>query len=76
LLARVYSYDALGSFIAIPLGEVSAGPVARLIGTGPALLGAAGIVLVAVAGTLLSRQVRTLEHQPGQAAEEGTPQLA
>ncbi len=64
-LARVYSYDALGSFIAIPLGEVSAGPVAQLIGTGPALLGAAGIVLVAVGGTLLSRQVRTLEHRPG-----------
>jgi hypothetical protein len=60
----VYSYDALGSFLAIPLGEVSAGPVARAIGTGPALLGAAGIVAVAVAGTLLSRQVRTLEHGP------------
>jgi MFS family permease len=75
-LARVYSYDALGSFVAIPLGQVTAGPVAQLVGTGPALLGAAGIVLVAIGGTLLSRQVRTLEHRPDQAAEEGTPQLA
>lgn len=64
-LARVYSYDALGSFIAIPLGEMSAGPVANLIGTGPALLGAAGIILLSVGATLLSRDVRNLEHRPG-----------
>jgi MFS family permease len=64
-LARVYSYDALGSFVAIPLGEVSAGPVAKLIGTGPALLGAVGIIVLSVGGALLSRQVRDLEHRPG-----------
>jgi MFS family permease len=64
-LARVYSYDALGSFIAIPLGQVAAGPVAQVIGTRTALLGAAGIVLLAIGGTLLSRQVRTLEHGAG-----------
>jgi MFS family permease len=64
-LARVYSYDALGSFIAIPLGQVAAGPVAQVTGTRTALLGAAGIVLLAIGGTLLSRQVRTLEHGAG-----------
>jgi hypothetical protein len=63
-LARVYSYDALGSFLAIPLGEVAAGPAANAFGTPPALLGAAGIVGLSAAGTLLSRQVRTLEHRP------------
>jgi MFS family permease len=63
-LARVYSYDALGSFIAIPLGEVAAGPVAGLVGTRTALLGAAGIILAAVGAALLSRDVRTLEHRP------------
>ena len=28
-LARVYSYDMLGSFVAIPIGQVAAGPVAE-----------------------------------------------
>ena len=28
-LARVYSYDMLGSFVAIPLGQVVAGPLAE-----------------------------------------------
>jgi MFS family permease len=63
-LARVYSYDALGSFVAIPLGEVAAGPVAHAVGTGPALLGAAGLVALAVLASLLSRDVRRLEHRP------------
>jgi len=63
-LARVYSYDALGSFVAIPIGQVAAGPIAEAIGTGPALLGAAGVVALAVVGMLASRQVRTLEHRP------------
>jgi MFS family permease len=61
-LARVYSYDALGSFIAIPAGEMAAGPIAALVGTRVALLGAAAIILLSVGGTLLSREVRSLEH--------------
>jgi MFS family permease len=72
-LARVYSYDMLGSFIAIPLGEVLAGPVAHAFGTGPALLGAAGIVVLTVVGMLASRDVRTLEQRP---AGEPAPQAA
>ena len=61
-LARVYSYDALGSFIAIPAGEVAAGPVAEAVGLGPALVGAAGIVLVCTLAAVLNRSVRTLRH--------------
>jgi predicted MFS family arabinose efflux permease len=68
-LARVYSYDALGSFLAIPLGEVAAGPAAKAFGTTAALLCAAGIMGLSVAGTLLSRDVRTLEHRPAGQAE-------
>jgi predicted MFS family arabinose efflux permease len=63
-LARVYSYDILGSFVAIPLGEVAAGPAAHALGTEPALLVAAGIVLLAVIGMLASRDVRTLKNRP------------
>jgi predicted MFS family arabinose efflux permease len=64
VLARVYSYDALGSFIAIPLGQVLAGPAALAWGPRPALLAAAAIVLLAVGGMLLSRDVRTLPAIP------------
>lgn len=62
-LARVYSYDALGSFIAIPIGETLIGPVAAAVGTAPTLVGAAGLVVVATLAALSSRSVRTLEHR-------------
>lgn len=61
-LARVYSYDMLGSFVAMPVGQVAAGPVALAIGTAPALLIGAGIMALAVGGMLASRDVRRLEH--------------
>jgi MFS family permease len=61
-LARVYSYDALGSFLAIPIGQVAAGPIADHVGARAALLGAAGLIVVAVVGMLLNTDVRTLEH--------------
>ncbi|MPZ27875.1 MAG: MFS transporter [Micromonosporaceae bacterium] len=63
-LARVYSYDALGSFVAIPAGQVSAGPTALAIGTDPTLLAGAGILALAVVGMLASREVRGLAHHP------------
>jgi MFS family permease len=63
-LARVYSYDALGSFLAIPIGQVAAGPAAAAIGTRPALIGAAGIVALSVGAMVASREVRTLRHLP------------
>ncbi|MEQ4300776.1 MFS transporter [Plantactinospora sp. B6F1] len=62
-LARVYSYDALGSFLAIPLGQMAIGPVAEAIGSKPTLLVAAGIVLVAVLGMLADPGVRRLSAQ-------------
>jgi hypothetical protein len=69
VLARVSSYDALGSFIAIPLGEVAAGPVSHAIGTCGALVGASALILVAALGALASRSVRTLANQDEPAAE-------
>lgn len=63
-LARVYSYDALGSFVAIPAGQVAAGPLADAVGTRTALLLAAGVAALSVAGMLTSRSVRGLVHRP------------
>jgi MFS family permease len=45
--SRVSSYDALGSFVLIPLGTAVVGPIAGLVGVRPTLLGA-GIVVQAM----------------------------
>jgi MFS family permease len=77
-LARVYSFDAVGSFIAIPLGQVAAGPAALAWGAEPTLLAGALITLLAVAGMLLSRDVRTLPSGPSpepERAESPTREL-
>jgi Major Facilitator Superfamily len=60
VLARVNSYDALGSFVFIPLGLTIAGPIAASVGTSTALWGATCVTLVTVLTPLLSRDVRTL----------------
>ncbi|MFI1195105.1 MFS transporter [Micromonospora sp. NPDC020750] len=59
-LARVYSYDMLGSWVAIPLGQVAVGPVAGAIGTRETLLILAALVVLSVVGMLASRDVRRL----------------
>jgi MFS family permease len=62
-LARVYSYDMVGSFLAIPVGQVAVGPVADAVGVRPTMIGAAALMLLAVAGMLSSRDVRHLRHE-------------
>lgn len=62
-LARVYSYDAVGSLLAVPIGQVAAGPIALAIGTEPTLLVGAGIVGVVVIGMVANRDIRRLEHR-------------
>jgi len=63
-LARVYAYDAIGSFVAIPLGQVVAGPVAAAVGAQAALLAGAAITVLATLGALCSRSVRALTSPP------------
>jgi MFS family permease len=70
-LSRVYSYDALGSFILIPLGVVIVGPVSELIGTRETILGAATISLTATLAVLLVRDVRTIERRGSEPLVEG-----
>jgi MFS family permease len=62
-LSRVYSYDALGSFVLIPLGVAIVGPVSELIGTRDTILAAASISLTATLAVLLVRDVRTIERR-------------
>ena len=60
-LARVYAYDMLGSFVAIPLGQIAVGPVAATIGTRDTLLILAMLVVLATLGLVTSRDVRRLQ---------------
>ncbi|GIF69680.1 MFS transporter [Asanoa ishikariensis] len=62
LLARVYSYDMLGSILAVPIGQVLAGPLAEHFGVRHTLLGAAALIGLATLAMLLSRDVRHLRH--------------
>ena len=59
-LARVSSYDALGSVMAMPVGALLAGPVAAWAGVPATEYGAAALILVASALALLPRDIRTL----------------
>lgn len=59
-LARVYSYDALGSLSASPVGYLVAGPLVAAVGTKSVQVGAAVLIAGATAATLLSRDVRTM----------------
>jgi MFS family permease len=61
LLSRAFSYDALGSMAAVPLGQLAAGPLAEAFGIQPVIL-VAGFAVVAVALiTLSSASVRNLQ---------------
>lgn len=60
VLSRVASYDALGSIVALPIGQILAGPLALLLGTREVVIaGAIGYVGLGLS-TLLSRSVRNL----------------
>lgn len=63
--SRVSSYDALGSFVLIPLGGVLAGPVAEAIGTRATLLGAAAVSVACWIVMLLIPSVWAIRARPG-----------
>ncbi|MGW3269448.1 MFS transporter [Streptomyces sp. NPDC001056] len=63
-LARVYSYDMLGSIAAVPLAQLVVGPVSQAAGITATLLGCAAIHVVATAAMVASRSVRAVENVP------------
>jgi MFS family permease len=72
-LALVTAYDAMGSYIAMPLGEVAAGPIGQSVGTSTAIAGAAVIVVAAVIVMLSTRDVRDLSQPVGSNPRRGAP---
>jgi MFS family permease len=63
-LARVYAYDALGSFVAIPVGELAAGPLAATYGTSNVLLASATAIVIATVAVCFTPSIRRLENTP------------
>jgi MFS family permease len=64
MLARVYSFDQLGSFIARPLGLALTGPLATAVGERSWLLVVAAAMAAAEIAPFAIREVRRLERRP------------
>ena len=60
MLSRAYSYDALGSFVAIPLGQLAFGPLGHVFGVQDVMLVSGVVYVLICAAALTSRSVRDL----------------
>lgn len=60
VLARAYSYDMLGSFLAIPAGQLVASPVAAVLGVHSTLAAGGALAVAAPCVALLGGSVRKL----------------
>jgi MFS family permease len=60
-LSRVYSYDALGSLVAIPVGQLLAGPIAGLVGIREAVVLCSVAIMLAGSAAIAVPAVRRLE---------------
>ena len=60
MLSRASSYDALGSFVAMPLGQLAAGPLANAFGYGEVMLCAGAAYIAICFATLASTAIRSL----------------
>ena len=72
MLSRVYSYDMLGSFIAIPVGQLAFGPLGAAFGLQTMILVAGVAYFVISLLTLTSRSVRTMRRAPVSPVESTT----
>jgi MFS family permease len=59
-LARVSSYDVLGSVMAMPIGALIAGPLGTAIGISRTQYAAAAVIIIASALALIPRDIRTI----------------
>ena len=62
-LSRVYSYDALGSFLAMPVGQIAIGPVAEAVGPERSVLIVAGLTIAATLAAITAPAVRSLRRR-------------
>jgi len=64
MLSRAYSYDALGSFVAMPVGQLVYGSLGDALGYRDVLLWSGVVYAVIALSTLASRSVRDLQRAP------------
>lgn len=70
VLSRAYSYDALGSFVAMPIGQIIYGPLGEAFGYRNVLM-ISGVLYIAIAlATLMSGSVRNLERVKSSSAQQ------
>ncbi|WP_028650662.1 MFS transporter [Nocardioides halotolerans] len=74
-LARVYSFDMIGSFIARPVGLVLTGPLAALVGSRAWLTVVGAVIVGSVLMSLTSGDVRRLQRREA-APEPSVPAAA
>jgi MFS family permease len=72
VLSRAYSYDALGSFVAIPVGQALFGPLGEAFGPRPVILTSAVVYGVVVLLVLSSRSVRDMRRADVEVDVEAT----
>ena len=73
MMSRAWSYDSLGSFVAIPVGQLAYGPLGAAFGYEQVLV-VSGIAYVAISLlTLLSRSVRDLPRRQELDEPSGQP---
>lgn len=63
VLSRAYSYDALGSFVAMPLGQLVYGPLGEWFGYRDVLVVSAVLYAAIALGALTSKSVRNMERE-------------
>jgi len=75
VLSRVSSYDMLGSIVAIPIGQLLAGPLTSAFSARTVVIASGALYVLVVAVTFLSPSVRNLQRVvlPGPAAGEVSP---
>ncbi len=71
LLARVSAYDVLGSVAAMPLGALVVGPIAAAAGVSATQYGAAALIVLASALTLMAPEVRNMRAAEPEAVAAG-----
>jgi MFS family permease len=70
MLSRAYSYDALGSFVAMPVGQILYGPLGEMFGYRNVLV-VSGVVYLSV--SLLALSSRSVRRLPRRSAETAAP---
>jgi MFS family permease len=73
VLSRVSSYDALGSYVAMPIGQLAAGPLGAAFGYTDVMVGA-GVAYIAIClASLASASIRTLPRKGTAEAASESP---